>query len=684
MAYREFLTWRKLTYDFFLWLLLAIFDCFFREIRARNGYKIPRTGPVIFVGAPHANQFVDPIILMGQVQKRVHRRVSFLIASKSLKRKVVGFLARCQLSIGVNRAQDNLRKATGKIFIKDFEDPTRIHGIGTRFTEECAVKGLIGLPNLLGNADIKEIISDNELIIRKEFNLKKSPKVEKLLSEGTEFKVAPKIDQSEVYEQVFEHLAHNNCIGIFPEGGSHDRTTLLPLKAGVAIMALGAMAHKPGLRVQIVPCGMNYFHPHKFRSRAVVEFGNPIAISPELVAKYQNPETNREAVKEVLDLVQNGLKAVTVQCDSYETLMVVQASRRLYQTNFAERLPLPLVHEFNRRIIAGYEKYKDEPEVKAIKEKILKYNQLLKDFHIADHMVETAEILIFRNFGVLAFRSIQILFFLVLALPGTILFLPIFIGARVISKKKAREALAGSVVKIKANDVVATWKILILMVCAPILYVLYLSALTWFVRHEGLATDRSLWLVFCASYALCVSITYAALIVGESGMDLFKGLIPVYLSLQDPIRLNNLKLQRRELAAEITEVVDKFGMEMYPDDFNLLETEKAWGSGFEEAEEDRKTQELRDRRRKKRKEMRKAPETDLTASESEGGSSSFIDSDGISRMNLNNSLSGIPVFSEYTGTHSSSASSVAQLESEKHDQGTLKDKIAQRMREATP
>lgn len=34
-------------------------------------------------------------------------------------------------------------------------------------------------------------------------------------------------------------------MGIFPEGGSHDRTDLLPLKAGVAVIALEAHSWGP-------------------------------------------------------------------------------------------------------------------------------------------------------------------------------------------------------------------------------------------------------------------------------------------------------------------------------------------------------------------------------------------------------------------------------------------------------
>lgn len=75
-----------------------------------------------------------------------------------------------------------------------------------------------------------------------------------------------------MYEGVWKSLNENKCIGIFPEGGSHDRTDLLPLKAGICIMALGAM-QKYGKKVKIVACGLNYFKGHKFRSKVVMEFG---------------------------------------------------------------------------------------------------------------------------------------------------------------------------------------------------------------------------------------------------------------------------------------------------------------------------------------------------------------------------------------------------------------------------
>ena len=106
-------------------------------------------------------------------------------------------------------------------------------------------------------------------------------------------------------------------------GGSHDRTDLLPLKAGVSLMALGAMADHPEVKVRIVPVGLSYFHAHRFRSRAVVEFGTALDVPEELIELYkQGGAEKRDAVAKLLDLIYDGLKTVTIRAPDYDTLMV--------------------------------------------------------------------------------------------------------------------------------------------------------------------------------------------------------------------------------------------------------------------------------------------------------------------------------------------------------------------------
>lgn len=660
----NFSWYRLITYDLFLWLFSVIFDCFFREIRSRGAFRLPRSGPVIFVAAPHANQFVDPIILMNQVKRESNRRISFLIAAKSYKQRLIGFLSKCQLSIPVVRAQDLLNKGTGKIFINFDEDPLLVKGVNTKFLSECTVKGLLALPQSLGASEIMEIRSDTELVIRKEF--KSSDKIKKLLRDGSSFKKADKVDQKHVYKLVFDHLSNGNCIGIFPEGGSHDRTDLLPLKAGVAIMALGAMNNDPNCNVKIVPCGMNYFNAHKFRSRAVIEFGHPIEVPMELVQKYSNPDTNKDAVKDLLGIITQGLKAVTVTCEDFETLMVVQAARRLYAGNFAQYLPLPLIVEMNRRLVMGYQTFKDEPRIQQIKEKILTYNEMLKQLYLPDHHVEDCdESHKWRVLPVFLFRIIKLFFLLVLSLPGATLFSPVFLSAKLFSNKKAREALANSIVKIKANDVVATWKILVGMVIAPLVYSFYATIVTWYCYHYKIFSHLANYVLSWLSlYMLGVLVTYAALITGEQGVDLFKSIRPLYLSLTSGSSIRELKKQRNELSEEITYLVNLFGPELFPNDFNLLELKDGLSNKKSsktaiidgkqqyidsDEEEEMKTQELRKRRLQKRKERKLMDENNLSPSNSELSLSkrSSSVSDGISLMNSDNSLTDIPMFSDY-------------------------------------
>lgn len=240
---------RLWVYDILLWTFSLIFDLFFREIHPRSSWKVPKSGPVIFVAAPHANQFIDPLILMRVIRQNAGRRLAFLIAEKSMKRKFIGTMARSVGAVSVGRALDSTTKAQGVIYLPNpDEDPTLVRGWGTDFTSKgFQIGGLIVLPsvnNVTASAEIVEILGKDELKIKKPFS--EATALRQLTTQaqgqkttggtgasgdiGTPFKIAPKVDQTQVYNQVFDKLNRGGCIGIFPEGGSHDRTELLPLK----------------------------------------------------------------------------------------------------------------------------------------------------------------------------------------------------------------------------------------------------------------------------------------------------------------------------------------------------------------------------------------------------------------------------------------------------------------------
>lgn len=177
-------------------------------------------------------QFVDPLILMRSVRMEAHRRIAFLVAEKSMRRRFIGFISRFAGSVPVSRVMDLTKAAPGKIRLPDTEKPTEIEGIETKFTEDCEIGGHLVLPSVgkqgAVSVEIVEIIDDTHVRIKSPFGGMAA--AEQLSGEGTKYKTAPKVDQSIVYEAVFHRLNTGGCVGIFPEGGSHDRPELLPLK----------------------------------------------------------------------------------------------------------------------------------------------------------------------------------------------------------------------------------------------------------------------------------------------------------------------------------------------------------------------------------------------------------------------------------------------------------------------
>ncbi|KAK3110819.1 Glycerol-3-phosphate/dihydroxyacetone phosphate acyltransferase [Teratosphaeriaceae sp. CCFEE 6253] len=578
-----------IVYDIFLWAFNIVIDLFFREIHPRSTWRIPKRGPVIFVAAPHANQFIDPLILMRTVRQDAKRRIAFLIAAKSMTRRFVGFGAGLVGAVPVGRALDMKKPAKGRIYLPDPEgDPLLVRGVGTAFEDGKVYMpgGLLVLPsveNVSADAEIKAVISATEIRLKKPFkgdvalrqltgrDVSHDGALEKPGAdfEGSKFSVAPHMDQSKVYEAVFQRIREGGCIGIFPEGGSHDRTELLPLKAGLAIMALGALAENPDCGVTIVPVGLNYFHAHKFRSRAVIEFGYPITVDDELVQQYKNGD-RRGATGKVVDLVYERLTAVTTLAPDYDTLMLIQAVRRLYNPK-GKRLPLPMAVELNRRLVKGYTTYKDDPRVIDLKQQVLDYNRTLFRIGIRDHQVSYAKFSWYKVVATLLYRVAKLVVLSVVVLPGTLLFAPVFIGGKWYSHKKAKEALAASTVKIRARDVISTWKILVSLALAPALDIIYTVLLTYWT-HRNRVGGRvpawiPLWLVAAGGLCLFPAVCFGALRFGEIGMDIFKSLRPLMLSISPSSKntLVNLRRRREKLQEDTNDLINELGPELFPD-----------------------------------------------------------------------------------------------------------------------
>lgn len=174
-----------------------------------------------------------------------------------------------------------------------------------------------------------------------------------------------------------------------------------------------------------------------------------------------------------------------------------------------------MVVELNRRLVKGYTHYKDDPRVIHLRKAVADYNKQLRLLGIRDHQVEYAKFSWIQVIATLIYRLGKLALLTIGTLPGLILFAPVFIATKYISKKKSQEALAASTVKLQGRDVMATWKLLVALAFAPAVYAFYTATFTWWAyynRIQGLVPVwMPLWLIVPIGMILFPTITFAAL-----------------------------------------------------------------------------------------------------------------------------------------------------------------------------
>ena len=112
--------------DALFWILVHIF---YREVVVLGREHIPSTGPVVFYGN-HNNQFIDALIL----RSTCRRRVRFIIAAKSLRRRLIAFFSTLMECVPVSRPQD-VEPLEGAGRVVELRHGNMLVGKHTRFTQ---------------------------------------------------------------------------------------------------------------------------------------------------------------------------------------------------------------------------------------------------------------------------------------------------------------------------------------------------------------------------------------------------------------------------------------------------------------------------------------------------------------------------------------------------------------------
>ncbi|HEX2731436.1 MAG TPA: lysophospholipid acyltransferase family protein [Polyangiaceae bacterium] len=169
-------------------------------------------------------------------------------------------------------------------------------------------------------------------------------------------------------ESAVRLLQSGNAIAIFPEGTSHSDPDLRPFRSGAARIALSASSVELGAdapevsRVRIVPCGLYYSEKTRFRSSALVSFGEPLVVPK--VPLDERLEPSVEAARALTAELEHELRKVTVHADSVEALGLAQRAERLLRgaasdesgdTEAHSRPNVEARRDLRQRLIDGYQ-----------------------------------------------------------------------------------------------------------------------------------------------------------------------------------------------------------------------------------------------------------------------------------------------------------------------------------------
>lgn len=231
----------------------------------------------------------------------------------------------------------------------------------------------------------------------------------------------------ETFSRSHELLGQGGALALFPEGKSHSEPALQPLKTGLARIVLGAERRFPGLGVQIVPVGLTFDEKQTFRSRALVQVGEPIDPEPEILL---DREDNLAAVRSLTNRVSQGLEEVTLNYGNWEDARLIARAAEIYSgavVKLPGRRRLAETFPVQRAFIAGYEDLRRRfPErVEAVVEAVRSYDRLLHAMRLRDDQVAAA----YPFSPVLRFigRSLlRLLIHLPLAILGTVLNWPTY------------------------------------------------------------------------------------------------------------------------------------------------------------------------------------------------------------------------------------------------------------------
>jgi glycerol-3-phosphate O-acyltransferase / dihydroxyacetone phosphate acyltransferase len=201
---------------------------------------------------------------------------------------------------------------------------------------------------------------------------------------------------AQTFEQCFVVLERRGAVCLFPEGVTYDDARLKEIKSGAARLSLEIESrHHSALGLVIVPVGLTYSAKERFRSRALVQFGEPLTVAAFLEDYDADP---RACVRRLSAAIEERIRTLILDTPTLEHERIVASVRCLYlerlrSANLIVTEPLPTEAEtlvLTRAMASALAHFEQtEPErVAAFVADLDRYERLLRRLGLSDQSVE--------------------------------------------------------------------------------------------------------------------------------------------------------------------------------------------------------------------------------------------------------------------------------------------------------
>lgn len=177
-------------------------------------------------------------------------------------------------------------------------------------------------------------------------------------------------------------LVQRDTVAIFPEGTTHDRPRIDPIKTGAARIALGART-AGATDIAIVPLGLTFPDKVALRTSALVQFGE--AIDLDAVCEPGVGVDDEAAVRALTARIDEGLRWVAQDFEDTETALAFEQAAHIALS--AEGDPEPSLedrYDFARELGRAPKRAQE-----AVKRDVGRYNTLLSGLRLTDADVIT-------------------------------------------------------------------------------------------------------------------------------------------------------------------------------------------------------------------------------------------------------------------------------------------------------